>query len=95
MATESKQQTPAEIFAGLVLAGQCEEPGGYDGFDIEEMLIKAGLFVQVTVTERCDDDCACGEYGFPTKCNRLSRAGKRALKAAKSIRKATEPEKTR
>ena len=83
----SIDKRPAEIFAGLILAGQMDDGGcGYDGCDLEELLIKAGLCRQVTAIKACGESCLCAEYGFPTRCNKLTEAGTAALKSSRGER---------
>ena len=82
----SVNNRPAEIFAGLILAGQLDDSGGYDGLQIQELLIKAGLCRQVTATKACGESCLCAEYGFPARCNQLTKAGKAALKSSRNVR---------
>lgn len=83
---QRKRATQAEVFAALVLRSQVPESGGLDGFDLEGMAIKAGLYQPIIVTKSCakgeDGGCACAEYGFPATCNRLSKAAKRLLEIA-------------
>ena len=82
----SIDKRPAEIFAGLILAGQLDAGGGYDGLEIQELLVKSGLCRQVTATKACGESCLCAEYGFPIRCNKLTKAGKAALKSSRNSR---------
>lgn len=85
----SEQGTPpqgtekaAQIFSGIILGDSMDaEWGGFDGCDIEDAAIKAGLLIQVPVTESCGEDCRCAEYGFPTVCNTLTDAGNAVIQA--------------
>lgn len=73
------QTTPAERFAAAILRPFLRgDIDNLDGFDIEEMAIKAGLLEPATVDEPCGDRCSCADNGaeFPTECNRLTEAGK-------------------
>lgn len=78
----AKQQTACELFAGMILRTQQPEPGDVDGFTIEDLAIQSGMYFQVEVGGPCGEECQCAEVGFPTKCNRLTDAGKQAIRAA-------------
>jgi len=40
-------------------------------WDIQELGVKYGLLKEQTMTEPCDEDCRCQEYGdFPLTCYR-------------------------
>lgn len=65
-----------ELLKALVhkLAERTWEGGELDGWDLQDLLLDAGILTPVEVTEPCGENCKCEEYDceFPTTCHRLA-----------------------
>lgn len=71
--------TPAALFAAAIVRPLMRgDIHSLDGFDLQDMAVKAGLLAPVEVLEPCGGECACAQFGadFPTTCYRLTEAGK-------------------
>lgn len=49
----------------------------WDGGDVQDAMVAAGLLAPFEATESCGEDCVCAESGFPLTCYRLTERGQR------------------
>lgn len=56
----------------LELFKDAPNTGAFEGWDLEALAVKHGLFLPTEVTEPCGTDCFCQRYGegFPMMCNK-------------------------
>ena len=74
-------------FVGRVLGEARQYMSDIDGGDVQAWAIECGLLEEWTATEPCGEQCECAEVAdFPTRCYRLTDAGKAAIDAAKEQR---------
>ena len=74
-----EQNKMLKAFVKPILAHDEDAIGDWDGFDLEELALKSGLYYKVLVNEPCNTGkeethrCLCAEYDcdFPNDCNRI------------------------
>lgn len=74
-----EQNKMLKEFVQPILAHDEDAIGDWDGFDLEELALKTGLYYKVLKNEPCNTGkedthrCLCREYDcdFPTDCNRV------------------------
>jgi hypothetical protein len=60
------------------LAEVCWDGGTLDGGELQDLLIEAGVLIDVVAMTPCGENCRCREYGVepPWVCYRLAEAFK-------------------
>jgi hypothetical protein len=58
------------------LAEICWDGGALDGGELQQMLVEAGVLIDVIADEPCGPDCRCRDAGWPAICYRLTGAYK-------------------